>query len=104
MSQEVSVLLNDLECVLRAEGHWADIPPSIEALSSKEPFCVDTLSCLEWLQWIYIPRLREIMDQYASLPTGAQVQPYIEEALGSMRLIGGTRVHEIVARLDLIMS
>ena len=103
MSMEVVALLDDLEAVLRAGGHWTGMPPSIEALSSPEPFCVDTLNVTEWLQWIYIPRLRAMIDQKTPLPSGAQVHPYAEEALAAMR-VDGVRILDILACLDKAMS
>ncbi len=103
MSQEVSVLLDELETVLRSSDCWMGMPPSIEALSSPEPFCVDTLTFTEWLQWIYIPRLRAIIEQQAPLPKGAQVHPYAEEALAATR-VDGARILDVVARLDSSMN
>ncbi|WP_258876037.1 YqcC family protein, partial [Pseudomonas aeruginosa] len=29
-----------------------------EALASPEPFCVDTLALEQWLQWIFLPRMK----------------------------------------------
>lgn len=101
LSVEVSLLLNELEDVLRVEGYWLEQAPSREALSSVEPFCVDTLSCTEWFQWIYIPRLRAIIDQKGILPIGAKVHPYAGEALAGL---AAARILDVVARLDAIMS
>lgn len=101
MSVEVSSLLNELEGVLRVEGYWLEQSPSWEALSSVEPFCVDTLSCTEWLQWIYIPRLRAIIDQKGTLPMGAQVHSYAEEALSGLAAV---RILDVVTKLDAAMS
>ncbi|CAM3460825.1 YqcC family protein [Parendozoicomonas haliclonae] len=102
MSQEVSALLVELEEVLRQEGHWTTITPSFEALSSQEPFCIDTLSVLEWLQWLYIPRLRAMIEHGSALPKGAQVHPYAEEALKGIAS-GREAILEVVARLDIAM-
>ncbi|MEJ2064035.1 MAG: YqcC family protein [Reinekea sp.] len=49
--------------------------------TSTEPFSIDTLSFLEWLQWIYIARLRALIEAGNPLPGGAQVLPYAEESL-----------------------
>lgn len=103
VSAEVSALLNSLEETLQSEGHWAGMPPSVEALSSAEPFCVDTLDFTQWLQWIYIPRMRAIIDQHAPLPSGSQIQPYAEEAFGAQR-IDGSRLLPIIASLDAAMA
>ena len=101
MSLQVSQLLNELEDVLRTEKYWRDLSPTVQALSSVEPFCIDTLSCTEWLQWVYIPRLRAIIEQRSDLPVGAQVYPYVEEALAGL---GVTGIWDVVARLDEAMA
>ena len=98
---QVSQLLNELEDVLRTEKYWQNLSPTAEALSSVEPFCIDTLSCTEWLQWIYIPRLRVIIEQCSDLPVGAQVYPYIEEALAGLDVTG---ILDVIARLDEAMA
>ncbi len=103
MSAEILDLLIDLEQIMRAEGHWAGMPPSIEALSSVEPFCVDTLSFTEWLQWIYIPRLRAMIDGEVPLASGSQIQPYAEEAFGAMR-VSGVHILKVVGHLDTAMT
>lgn len=101
MSLQVSQLLNELEDVLRTEKYWRDLSPTAEALSSVEPFCIDTLSCTEWLQWVYIPRLRAIIEQRSDLPVGAQVYPYIGEALAGLDVTG---ILDVIARLDEAMA
>jgi len=62
-------------------GVWQSIPPTPDRMMSVEPFSIDTLSFIEWLQWIYVPRLRAIIEAGGQLPVGAQVLPYAEEAL-----------------------
>ena len=101
MSLQVSQLLNELEDILRTEKYWRDLSPTVEALSSVEPFCIDTLSCTEWLQWVYIPRLRAIIEQRSDLPVGAQVYSYIEEALAGLDVTG---ILDVIARLDEAMA
>lgn len=80
---ELSTLLDELEAEMREQGFWSDVPPTAEALASEQPFAVDTLSLPEWLQWIYLQRLRALIEADLPLPTGAQVKPYAEEALKS---------------------
>jgi len=72
-------LLDELEAELRRLDHWSDVPPSREALASSQPFAVDTLSLPEWLQWIYLQRLRALLEADHPLPSGALVKPYAEE-------------------------
>lgn len=69
-----------IERELRAIGLWSDVSPSQEALSSHEPFCVDTLALEEWLQWIFLPRMKLIIETGADLPSASGIREIAEEA------------------------
>jgi uncharacterized protein YqcC (DUF446 family) len=62
-----------IERELRVLGWWSDSPPSDEALSSQEPFCVDTLEFEQWLQWIFLPRMKVILEQDLPLPNASGI-------------------------------
>lgn len=81
MDHPVWTLLDQVQDVLEKQSLWQTIPPSPDKMMSVQPFSIDTLSFLEWLQWIYIARLRALLESGAELPKGAQVFPYAEEAL-----------------------
>ncbi len=58
-----------IERELRVLDLWASTPPDAQALASQEPFCVDTLSFEQWLQWIFLPRMKVILEREDALPT-----------------------------------
>lgn len=62
-----------IERALRQAGEWAQTPPSAEALASVEPFCVDTLGFEQWLQWIFLPRMKVILEQGLALPNASGI-------------------------------
>lgn len=99
MSQ-LTVLLNELEDELRRLEYWSDVPPSASAMASQEPFAVDTLTLPEWLQWIYLQRLRALLEAGAELPTGALVKPYAEEYFAAK----GGPAGELIGIIDRIDS
>ncbi|MGH8353904.1 MAG: YqcC family protein [Pseudomonas sp.] len=93
-----------IERELRLLGLWAESAPSAEALGSRQPFCIDTLAFEEWLQWIFLPRMKSILESGSELPGASGIRPMAEvayreravqsrallEALGEFdRLIGG---------------
>lgn len=91
--------LLELERELRALDLWSMQPPSIAALSSREPFCVDTLSFELWLQWVFIPRMVQIIESDGVVPPGCHIQPMGEEAFAPL----GRRGHGllvIIGRID----
>lgn len=77
---EVADQLLLIERELRGLGWWADVPPSQEALASQAPFCVDTLAFEEWLQWIFLPRMKLILENDLELPHASGIRAMAEEA------------------------
>jgi len=75
--------LEQLETLMRDHHHWQETPPSASALASSQPFCLDTLEPLEWLQWVLIPRMRALVAAQQPLPQKFAVAPYFEVALAS---------------------
>ncbi|WP_163392796.1 YqcC family protein [Enterovibrio norvegicus] len=91
--QDVKVLLVSLQQELEHHGHWQSVPPSDQALSSVEPFSVDVLTCAEWLQWVFIPKMHHLVDHDLPLPSAFSISPYVEEALK------GAHGHETIVRV-----
>lgn len=73
--------LLQLEQVLRDHELWQSTPPPAEALQSDQPFSLDTLEPVEWLQWIFIPRMTQLIDNGQPLPINLAIAPYFEMAL-----------------------
>lgn len=70
---EVADQLLLIERELRVLGWWSDLPPSAEALASVEPFSVDTLDFHQWLQWIFLPRMKQILEHDLPLPNASGI-------------------------------
>ena len=83
---------------LQELGLWSELPPSSAALASREPFCVDTLAFEGWLQWVFIPRMAQIIESGGAIPAGCNIQPMGEEAFAHL----GRRAAELVAILERI--
>ncbi|MFW1677908.1 YqcC family protein [Pontibacter sp. JAM-7] len=77
----VKHLLIKIEAEMKHLDLWAATPPSNEALASRQPFAIDTLSFDQWLQWIMLPRLDWIIQQNHCLPSNCHIAPYAEEAV-----------------------
>lgn len=72
--------LNQIEDEMLKIKLWQTTPPDADAFLSQEPFAIDTMEANEWLQWIFIPRMRALIDAKANLPQGFALHPYFEEA------------------------
>lgn len=67
-SVRVAELLLDLEAAMRTAALWEALPPDPPALASTEPFCIDTLDFCQWLQFVFLPRMHELLDAGLQLP------------------------------------
>jgi uncharacterized protein YqcC (DUF446 family) len=72
-----------IEQALRQAGWWSDEPPGPEALASAEPFCVDTLDFEQWLQWIFLPRMKVIIEEGLALPATSGILAMAEMVYAS---------------------
>lgn len=82
MMEELSQLADlilEIERQLRLLDLWSDEVPSEARLSSQEPFAIDTLSFNEWLQFLFIPRMKVILEQAGGLPVQSNISPMAEE-------------------------
>lgn len=58
---------------------WKDTAPTPRAMRSVEPFCYDTMGFDEWLQWVFLPRMRAILENGSGLPEESLISPLAEE-------------------------
>lgn len=86
MHTEIEAVLIDIEAELRRLELWAKESPDAEALASTQPFAVDTLSFPQWLQFIFLPRMRALIAADAALPTACGIAPMAEEAFRGQKL------------------
>lgn len=87
--EAMCLALNDLEHELRLLDLWSAQAPSRAQLASTEPFCVNTMAFEQWLQWVFIPRMRALAEQRAPLPGDCQIRPMGDQALLHLGRRGG---------------
>ncbi|MEL0637215.1 YqcC family protein [Marinomonas sp. TI.3.20] len=90
-------MLLELEIALRECGVWECDQPSLEALASVEPFCIDTMDFSQWLRFVMIERFKSILEAGATLPTRCQISPMAAEAF---KLYSHGHVSRIVKVID----
>lgn len=78
--RELMELLSALERELRRIDAWETVPPAPERLASEVPFSHDTLEFTQWVQWIFIPRLRAVLEGGHILPSACAIAPVAEIA------------------------
>jgi uncharacterized protein YqcC (DUF446 family) len=72
---DIAAVLIYIEAQLRQLNLWDKIPPSTQALASVQPFCVDTLTFPQWLQFVFIPTLYQMMEAGEPLPEACSIAP-----------------------------
>ena len=92
-----------IERELRVLGWWADTAPSAEALASVEPFCVDTLAFEHWLQWVFLARMKAIIEQGGALPAVSGIRPMAEMAFQG-RLAQAGSLLSLLGEFDQLIS
>ncbi len=95
--------LMELEAALRHLRLWHAVAPSDAALASAEPFAWDTLLFTEWLQFLFIPRLRRLAQAGEPLPTHCAVAPMATESFRANRQPADT-VLVVLERIDGLIS
>jgi len=95
--------LIDVEFELRRLGLWSGDRPSDAALSSTEPFAVDTLRFEQWLQFIFLPTLHALIAQEQELPARCGVAPMVSEALRGRGLATG-QLEAALSEVDRLIS
>jgi uncharacterized protein YqcC (DUF446 family) len=77
----IADVLLEVEATLRTSGKWDAYRPPQEALVSSQPFCFDTLRFEQWLQWIFLPRMKQILEHSQPLPRKSGIFAYAQESL-----------------------
>jgi len=69
----VAAQIDRIEAEMKRIGYWQDTPPPPENLVITQAFGADKLSFEQWLQFIFVPRVREIIQERGEFPRNSQV-------------------------------
>lgn len=94
--KECTSLLLALTQALHQDNLWAEQSPPPEALVSAQPFACDTLTFAQWLQFIFLPTMTDLIAHNQPLPKQMALTPMAEMALPA----NCVAVLESVKRLD----
>jgi uncharacterized protein YqcC (DUF446 family) len=103
VSEAVLELLVQMQEEMERLALWKTVPPTEDQFQSDVPFCMNTLACSQWLQWVYIARLNALIEGGDSLPRGGQVHPYAEEAF-KVEGIESKALLAMIAQLDKLLA
>ena len=71
--------LLQIELELRQLQLWELSPPPESALQSREPFCLDTMAFTQWLQFVFLPKMKLLVEAAQPLPSVSGIAPMAEE-------------------------
>jgi uncharacterized protein YqcC (DUF446 family) len=92
-------LLLEIEAQMRHLGLWEQQPPPPQALASLIPFCHDTLLFEQWLQWVLLVKLKQVVEDDEECPASSEIAPLAEYRLAQLRL-PATALLRLIERLD----
>lgn len=95
--------LIQIEIELRQLGLWESRPPAREALQSTQPFAIDRLEFTQWLQFVFIARMKVLIEAGRPLPEVSGMAPMAEEYFSARKESGDTLV-EALADMDRLLS
>ncbi|WP_372980902.1 YqcC family protein [Marinobacter sediminum] len=100
---QVADSLLQIEMELRQLGLWEAEKPSKEALQSNQPFCIDTLEFTQWLQFVFVVRMKVIIEQGHPLPAVSGMAPMAEEYFRA-RPESGQGLIQALEEIDQLLS
>ncbi len=88
----IAAQLIELEANLRQLGLWSAEARSPESLVSDQPFAVDVLEMEQWLQYVFLPALYDLLKQDIPMPEQCAIAPMAEETLGKKSIPCGALI------------
>ncbi|WP_298220118.1 YqcC family protein [Halothiobacillus sp.] len=76
-TSDLFALLDEIAHTLREIGLNTERPNDI-ALASTAPFCFDTLEFHAWLEWVFLPRMQQTIEQELNLAAPCNIAPLAE--------------------------
>ena len=99
----ISSALMDIEAEMHRLNLWADQPLPVEAFTSEQPFCIDTMDFPQWLQFVFLPRMHDLLESSSPLPDTCQIAPMAEMYFAEMRL-DCQELLKLLNRIDELLS
>ena len=59
LQEDAARSVDQIEAEMRRVGMWQDAPLKPEQLKFRQAFAMDTMTFSQWLQFIFLPRVRE---------------------------------------------
>jgi uncharacterized protein YqcC (DUF446 family) len=77
--EQIAKQILKIEITMQRLKLYASVRPDDSAFESSTPFCYDTMSFLEWIQWVMFPKTLDLITRNLPLPTVCEIHPLAEE-------------------------
>src|SRR3954454_7281341 len=77
----IAAKADEIEGELRRLGYWQPDPLPAGAMRFKEPFAADTMTFRQWLQFVFLPKVRDLVRRRQELPDASTVGSHAVRAL-----------------------
>ena len=101
--QKLTILLGELEGQLRFLKYWQVENPSEHSLASQAPFAIDTLTFTQWLQFIFIEKMDQLLALNLPLPVEMSIEPMASEYFKTQRVDSG-EILTLIKKIDLVIN
>ncbi len=71
--QAVAAAIDAVEAEMKQVGVWEIEEPTPGALAAGGAFGTKSMAFEQWLRWIFVPRVRQILDEHGPFPPKSQV-------------------------------
>ena len=69
----ISAAIVEIEAEMKRIGYWRAEPLPEEAYNFRQAFAMDTMAFSQWLQFVFIPRVHQIIEQRGEFPSQSMV-------------------------------
>lgn len=88
-------LILGIEQTMRSDGFWHQHTPSPAAMASRTPFCADTLEFTQWLQFVFLARMRMLIESGGELPAHSGIA-----VMARVRLAGDGSADRLIEQIE----
>ncbi|HAG38864.1 MULTISPECIES: YqcC family protein [unclassified Pseudoalteromonas] len=102
MYQQTQAYLNQLSILLKKHELWQSTPIEAHKLQSQVPFCHDTMAFEQWLQFVFIEKMQQLITLNQPLPQNFAIAPMAEMAL--VDKTGSGEIITLLSELDAFLG
>ncbi|MEH6817066.1 MAG: YqcC family protein [Pseudoalteromonas distincta] len=102
MYQQTQTYLVQLTALLQKHQLWQSEPIDADALLSNTPFCHDTMAFEQWLQFVFIEKIQQLITHRQPLPRNFAIAPMAQMTL--VNKAGSDEIIELLTALDTFLG